>query len=124
MNESTLSQAHQFAIQLRPVWNEQPTAEYIARWNAYKDTARALIEQIGHIEVAPVGKKFQTTAVLKDGQRIVLKKSGAAKPQVQFYAQDINGNATGGTLAAHCAFSKSVDSHYVHIATIPTVEAA
>ena len=49
--------------------------------------------------------KDEFTAMLEDGSQEIIKKAGAFKPVVNVYAQEVNYNARGNGVAAHCTYN-------------------
>jgi hypothetical protein len=66
-----------------------------------------LISNVVKVIAVPVGKKFETIAIMKDGTRASLKAMGNYKPVVNFFNETINMNARNG-LGLYASFNNKV----------------
>ena len=53
-----------------------------------------LINNVVKVIAVPVGKKFSTIAIMKDGTEIILKAKGMYKPMANFFSGTVNMSAT------------------------------
>ena len=61
---------------------------------------------------APVGKKFSTTVIMKDGTEFVIKKAGAFKPVANVYF--VNDKPANGTADCDMTFNnKSISYSWI-----------
>jgi hypothetical protein len=72
-----------------------------------------VVSNISSVELTKLkGEKYMIEAVMLDGSREVIKKSGNLPQAVQAYSFQINGNAARGSISQYFNFSLSIASYY------------